>query len=75
MEREKLVVGKCAKSAPLLWLCVWARTLTIRISVPADFLSRSASRLKGGGGKGLTPSYLPAVPLSVVQTIALPPQQ
>ena len=44
------------------------------ISLPVDFVLSSASRLEGGGEKGLTPSCSPAVPLSVVQTMALHPQ-
>lgn len=48
-------------------LCVHVRTLKMIISLPADFVLSSASRLERGGEKGLTPSCSPAVPLSVVK--------
>lgn len=57
----------------LLCVCVWARTPKITVSLSADFPLSSASRLEAGGEKGLTPSYLPAVPLSALQTMALHP--
>lgn len=63
------MVRKCAKFT--LLLCVLGARVLKTISLPADFLLSSASRLEKERKKGVTPLYLPAIPLSVVQTMAL----
>ena len=64
-EREKLMVGKCAKFTLLSSVvCSGARILKTTVSLPADFLLHCASRLEERGQEGVTPRYLVAVPLS-----------